>query len=81
MAAAARHCGESARRDANRGQVCDALARWLTPDLRATPAEATAAASTRALDCASIERQWHEARDAAQRGARVAVQSTATQRP
>jgi hypothetical protein len=78
LAAAARACSEAARRDANRDQLCDGAARWLglqTP--RASQAqETTSAAAGRALDCATIERQWREARDSAQRGARVATSST-----
>jgi hypothetical protein len=83
MAAAARACSESARRDANRAQLCDGAARWLAADPRAaTATEPSAAASSRALDCATIERQWREARDAAQRGARVVtMQGTTAQRP
>lgn len=82
MAAAARHCNDAARRDANRAQLCDAVARWLGSETRAAGAQPAMAASAYALDCTSIERQWREARDAAQRGARVAAQGTAvTQRP
>jgi hypothetical protein len=74
LAAAARACSESARRDANRDQLCDAAARWLTQNARPPlAAETTAAAASRALDCATIERQWREARDSAQRGSRVAT--------
>jgi hypothetical protein len=82
LAAAQRACNDAARRDANRDQLCDGVARWLTTNLRAPPiAEAAAAATSRALDCATIERQWREARDTAQRGARVATTSgTAPQR-
>jgi hypothetical protein len=77
LAAAARACNEAARRDANRDQLCDGAARWLAQNARVPPAaEVTAAAAARALDCATIERQWHEARDSAQRGARVATSST-----
>jgi hypothetical protein len=81
LAAAGRSCNDAARRDANRDQLCDGVARWLTTNVRAPPvAEAAAAATSRALDCATIERQWREARDTAQRGARVATSSTAPQR-
>ncbi|MFI4929961.1 MAG: hypothetical protein ACHP83_06960 [Burkholderiales bacterium] len=74
LAAAARACSESARRDANRDQLCDGAARWLGQNARAPlAAETTAATANRALDCATIERQWREARDSAQRGARVAT--------
>jgi len=61
-AAAARACSDSARRDANRAQLCDADVRWLAP-MRAAPPDAAAAA----LDCATIDRQWREARERAQR--------------
>ena len=74
-AAAARSCNESARRDANRGQLCDGAARWL---LQWRPPGVDAAA--RELDCASIDRQWREARDAALRATRVAT-SQANARP
>jgi hypothetical protein len=78
LAAAQRPCNEAARRDANRDQLCDGVARWLTTNVRAPLiAEAASAATSRALDCATIERQWREARDTAQRGARVATSSTA----
>jgi hypothetical protein len=80
MTAAARHCSDTARRDANRGQVCDALARWLAPE-RAQANEPPLAAPTRALDCPTLERQWREARDAAPRAGRVAAQGSGTQRP
>jgi hypothetical protein len=75
-AAAARSCSEAARRDANRDQLCDGAARWL---LQWRPPAADAAAS-RALDCASVDRQWREARDAALRGTPVAT-SQANARP
>lgn len=82
LTAAARACNETARRDANRDQLCDGVARWLTQNSRAPlVAETAASAPSRALDCATIERQWREARDNAQRGARVATSSAATQRP
>jgi len=81
LAAAQRACNDAARRDANRDQLCDGVARWLTTNLRAPPiAEAAASATSRALDCATVERQWREARDTAQRGARVATSSAAPQR-
>jgi len=81
LAAALRSCNEAARRDANRDQLCDGVGRWLTTNLRAPPiAEAAASATSRALDCASVERQWREARDIAQRGARVATSSAGPQR-
>ncbi|HEY6511924.1 MAG TPA: hypothetical protein VI032_08095 [Burkholderiaceae bacterium] len=74
LAAAVRACSDAARRDANRDQLCDGAVRWLATNVRAPPAaEATAAAAGRTLDCATIERQWREARDSAQRGARVAT--------
>ena len=77
LAAAARACSEAARRDANRDQLCDGAARWLAQNVRVPlAAETTAAAAGRALDCATIERQWREARDSAQRGARVATSGT-----
>jgi hypothetical protein len=88
-AAVASGCNDAARRDANREQLCDGAARWLAqgahpPASAEAPTAASAAAvvaASRALDCASIERQWREARDAAQRGHRVAVQATAAARP
>jgi len=80
LAAALRSCNEAARRDANRDQLCDGVGRWLTTNLRAPVAEAAAAATSRALDCATVERQWREARDTAQRGARVATSSAGPQR-
>jgi len=64
------------RRDANRDQLCDGAARWL---LAWRPPAADVAAA-RALDCASVDRQWREARDAALRGTRVAT-SQANARP
>jgi len=77
LAAAARACSDAARRDANRDQLCDDAARWLAHNTRPLSAtEATAAAAGRALDCATIERQWREAHDSAQRGARVANSAT-----
>ena len=76
LAGVARHCSDTSRRD--RAQACDALARWLQPE--AARVEAPLAAA-RAYDCATIERQWREARDAAQRGVRVATQSNTSQRP
>ena len=72
LAGVARHCSDALRRD--RAQACDALARWLQP-------EATAAPAARAYDCATVERQWREARDAAQRGVRVTAQASSPQRP
>jgi hypothetical protein len=73
LAAVARHCSDTSRRD--RAQACESLARWLQPeavraDAVAAP-RADAVATPRAYDCATIERQWREARDAAQRGVRV----------
>ena len=41
LAAAARACSDAARRDANRDQLCDGVARWLTQNLRAPPAAET----------------------------------------
>ncbi len=77
LAAAARACSDAARRDANRDQLCDGAARWLAQNVSVPPAaETTAAAAGRALDCTTIERQWREARDSAQRGARVATSGT-----
>jgi hypothetical protein len=76
-AAAARSCNEAARRDANRDQLCDGVARWLPQTARAPAGAEPAAAAARSLDCTTIERQWREARDAAQRGNRVAAQATA----
>ena len=73
LAAAARHCSDAARRDANRAQLCERAARWLGSDARPDTA---AAAANRALDCASLERQWREAREAAQRGGAGAVPRT-----
>jgi hypothetical protein len=68
LAGVARLCSDSARRDSNsRAQTCDALARWLQP-------EPTEAPAVRAYDCPTIERQWREARDAAQRGVRITAQ-------
>lgn len=64
-AAAARACSDGARRDANRAQLCDADARWLLPMRAASVPDAASAA---ALDCATVDRQWREARDLAQRG-------------
>lgn len=75
-AAAARTCNEAARRDANRDQLCDGVARWLPQTARAPASAEPAVAAVRPLDCTTIERQWREARDAAQRGNRVAAQST-----
>ncbi|HEX6018920.1 MAG TPA: hypothetical protein VFZ28_12555 [Burkholderiaceae bacterium] len=72
-AAAARACSDSARRDANRAQLCDADARWLAPMRTAPVPDAT---STAALDCATIDRQWREARERAQRGAAAAPDHT-----
>ena len=77
-AAAARACNDAARRDANRDQLCDGAARWLA-QLRPAGGDAAAVAGARALDCATLERQWREARDAAQ--GRGAVQATAGTRP
>ncbi|HET7524718.1 MAG TPA: hypothetical protein VFK10_02140 [Burkholderiaceae bacterium] len=72
LAAAARACSDSARRDANRDQLCDGAQRWLAQTSRpAPPAEGAAAAAGRALDCATVERQWREARDSARRGTLV----------
>jgi hypothetical protein len=64
LAAAARHCSDATRRD--RAQACEAVARWLQP-------EAAPPQTARAYDCATLERQWREARDAVQRGVRVAL--------
>jgi hypothetical protein len=75
LAAAARHCSDPSRRD--RAQACDAVARWLQPEM----ARAEAVAPARAYDCPTIERQWREARDAAQRGVRVTAQAALPQRP
>jgi hypothetical protein len=65
LAAAARHCSDTSRRD--RVQACESLARWLQPEA----ARADAVTPARAFDCTTIERQWREARDAVQRGVRV----------
>ena len=65
FAAAARHCGDASRRE--RAQACEALARWLQPET----ARVEAPAAARTYDCPTIERQWREARDAAQRGVRT----------
>ena len=71
LAAAGRHCVDSARRDSShRAQLCESLARWLQPETT----RAETAAAPRAYDCPTIERQWREARDAAQRGTRVTAQ-------
>ena len=71
LAGIARHCSDSARRDSpTRAQACDALARRLQPEF----ARNEPAAAARAYDCPTIERQWREARDAAQRGVRVTAQ-------
>jgi len=80
MTAAARPCSESARRDANRDQLCDGALRWLTAEARA-PAAAEPPFAARVLDCATIDRQWREARDNAQRDARIATSAAATRRP
>ncbi len=59
LAGVARHCSDGARRDsANRAQTCDALARWLQPEI----ARQEQPAAARAYDCTTIERQWREAR-------------------
>ncbi|HEU5297115.1 MAG TPA: hypothetical protein VFU71_20205 [Burkholderiaceae bacterium] len=72
-AAAARACTEGARRDANRDQLCDGAARWLAQNPRpATGGEPTPGVASRALDCATVERLWREARDGALHGTRVA---------
>ena len=76
LAAAARACSDAARRDANRDQLCDAVARWLAAPPRAAAAEA--AAAERALDCATLDRQWREARDAVRRHG---VPAAVAQRP
>ena len=77
LAGVARHCSDSARRDsASRAQTCEALARWLQPEA----ARNEALSGARAYDCPTIERQWREARDAAQRGVRMTAQA-APQRP
>jgi len=52
LAAAARHCGDTSRRD--RAQACDAVARWLQPETARAEAPVQPA---RAHDCATIERQ------------------------
>ena len=76
LAGAARHCSDNARRETSqRAQLCESLARWLQPEA-APPAQ-----TARAYDCPTIERQWREARDAAQRGARVTAQASTPQRP
>jgi len=77
-AAAMRVCSDAARRDANRDQLCEANARWLAL-LRRPPAADVGA--TRALDCATVERQWREARDGVQRGTRLATSSQPGSRP
>ena len=64
LAAAARHCDDAAKRNANRAQLCERAARWLGGDVRP---DANAAGANRALDCATLDRQWREARDNAQR--------------
>lgn len=72
LANMARHCSDSARRDsAQRAQLCDSLARWLQPEAARTETPSGA----RAYDCPTIERQWREARDAAQRGGRAMAQA------
>jgi hypothetical protein len=77
LTAAARPCSEAARRDANRDQLCDGVVRWLTQNPRATlAADTSTAAAGSALDCATIERQWREARDSVLRGDRVATSNT-----
>jgi hypothetical protein len=80
MAAAARHCSEAAQRDANRAQLCERVARWLAP-ARVPTSEAAGAVASRSLDCPTLERQWREARETAQAGSRVAVQSAPAARP
>jgi len=72
LAAAGRHCSDTARRDANRAQLCERAARWLASDARPDPATA---AANRALDCPTLERQWREAREAAQRGGATALRT------
>ena len=77
LAGVARHCSDSARRDSvSRAQTCEALARWLQPEA----ARNEPPAGARAYDCPTIDRQWREARDAAQRGVRMTAQA-APQRP
>ena len=76
-AAAVRVCSDAARRDTNRDQLCETNARWLV-SLRPPPAADVAA--MRSLDCATIDRQWREARDGIQRGTRLA-NSSAGARP
>ena len=77
LAGVARHCSDSARRDsASRAQTCEALARWLQPEAARNEPPSVA----RAYDCPTIERQWREARDAAQRGVRMTAQAP-PQRP
>ena len=72
LAGVARHCSDSARRDsASRAQTCEALARWLQPEA----ARNEPPSGARAYDCPTIERQWREARDAAQRGVRMTAQA------
>jgi hypothetical protein len=66
LSGVARHCNDASRRD--RAQTCEALARWLQPEI----ARNEQPAAVRAYDCTTIERQWREARDAAQRGVRTA---------
>jgi len=80
LAAAARPCSESARRDSNRDQLCDGALRWLAAETRA-PSAAETPLAARALDCGTIERQWREAREGAQRGARIATSAAPTRRP
>jgi hypothetical protein len=75
LAAVARQCSDTSRRD--RVQACDAVARWLQPET----ARVEAVPPPRAHDCATIERQWREARDAAMRGVRATTQVAAQQRP
>ena len=66
LAAVARHCSDTSRRD--RAQACESVVRWLQPEAARLEAPVQPA---RAYDCATIERQWREARDGAQRGVRV----------
>jgi hypothetical protein len=78
LAGVARHCSDSARRDSSsRAQICDALARWLQPEAARSEPPSVA----RGYDCPTIERQWREARDAAQRGVRVTATATAQAAP
>jgi hypothetical protein len=91
LAAAARHCDDAARRNANRAQLCERAARWFGGEARPDAGSATA---NHALDCPTLDRQWREARDSAQRATSgtttraqptpsrdVAAQGNSTRRP